>query len=555
MDLLKSQLARIQQQLGQLSASQRMLAMALVAIMVLTLLWWSSFAARSEMEALLPQSLTPDEMTSIRAHLEANGVKYTTVGDRIHVPSSQKMKLLGELSYAGALPANIKNAFEEMITKSGPFDSTSKQDRLWNIARQTNLAQILGQWPPVRHAAVIIDLPNQQRTFRLSEPSATVSLSLKGGEKGTQRMADAAAALVSGSVANLPRHKVSVLINMQPFSIRDTEDPQLAGGAASDEWLVFQQKAEQYYKRKVDEHFAAFVEGVICTISVAPNFRRIEQTVHEVDPKNYLQKEVTSETTTEESNSTVNTTVEPGIASNAPLAISADTSANGGDATSTVNDKSKSAYTVDFGRTDTRSMDPGGDARVTGASVLLPRSHFIRVYRKNKGMSDDQQPDETVLEAFIAQEIARLKPAVRRCLNGASEEVVHVESYTDLMPLASAAPQVASAAPMMLLVTSHAKEIVLGGLALVSLFMVSSMVKKGSTTPVATPYAGVTKPSQLAPPDEVAGEVRESGPLLDGMELDEDSVKAQQMLSQVANLVEENPDAAATLVKRWLNRS
>ena len=58
-----------------------------------------------------------------------------------------------------------------------------------------------------------------------------------------------------------------------------------------------------------------------------------------------------------------------------------------------------------------------------------------------------------------------------------------------------------------------------------------------------------------APPDEVAGEVRESGPLLDGMELDEDSVKAQQMLSQVANLVEENPDAAATLVKRWLNRS
>jgi flagellar biosynthesis/type III secretory pathway M-ring protein FliF/YscJ len=188
--------------------------------------------------------------------------------------------------------------------------------------------------------------------------------------------------------------------------------------------------------------------------------------------------------------------------------------------------------------------------------VLLPRSHFVRTYRALKKMPEDQQPDETVLDAFIALEVAKLKPAVQLCLNGASADAVHVADYTDLMPRASAgSPQAASAAPMMLLVTTHAKEIALGALALVSLFMVSSMVKKGSASPVAATYASATKPSQLAPPEEVAGEVRESGPLLDGMELDEDSVKAQQMLNQVANLVEENPDAAATLVKRWLNRS
>jgi len=47
----------------------------------------------------------------------------------------------------------------------------------------------------------------------------------------------------------------------------------------------------------------------------------------------------------------------------------------------------------------------------------------------------------------------------------------------------------------------------------------------------------------------------EGDPLLDGMELDEESAKAQQMLNQVSALVEENPDAAANLVKRWMNRS
>jgi flagellar biosynthesis/type III secretory pathway M-ring protein FliF/YscJ len=39
------------------------------------------------------------------------------------------------------------------------------------------------------------------------------------------------------------------------------------------------------------------------------------------------------------------------------------------------------------------------------------------------------------------------------------------------------------------------------------------------------------------------------------MELDEDSIKAQTMVDQVSTMVKENPDSAAQLVKRWLNRS
>jgi len=37
------------------------------------------------------------------------------------------------------------------------------------------------------------------------------------------------------------------------------------------------------------------------------------------------------------------------------------------------------------------------------------------------------------------------------------------------------------------------------------------------------------------------------------MELDEDSIKSQQMLTQVTELVGENPDMAASLIKRWMN--
>jgi flagellar biosynthesis/type III secretory pathway M-ring protein FliF/YscJ len=39
------------------------------------------------------------------------------------------------------------------------------------------------------------------------------------------------------------------------------------------------------------------------------------------------------------------------------------------------------------------------------------------------------------------------------------------------------------------------------------------------------------------------------------MELDEDAVRTQQMLDQVATLVDENPDSAASLVRRWMVRN
>jgi flagellar biosynthesis/type III secretory pathway M-ring protein FliF/YscJ len=54
--------------------------------------------------------------------------------------------------------------------------------------------------------------------------------------------------------------------------------------------------------------------------------------------------------------------------------------------------------------------------------------------------------------------------------------------------------------------------------------------------------------------EEDAAEVGESGQTLDGVELDEETVRAQQVVEQVSTLVKENPDTAANLIKRWMNR-
>ena len=62
MDLLKSQLDRIQRQLAGLTASQKMLTAALVAIMVMTLIWWGRYAGEAEMEPVLDQAFSQDDI-------------------------------------------------------------------------------------------------------------------------------------------------------------------------------------------------------------------------------------------------------------------------------------------------------------------------------------------------------------------------------------------------------------------------------------------------------------------------------------------------------------
>ena len=55
MDFLKTQLERLQAQFALLTASQKMLSVSLVAIMVMTLAWWSRYAGTAEMQPLLEQ--------------------------------------------------------------------------------------------------------------------------------------------------------------------------------------------------------------------------------------------------------------------------------------------------------------------------------------------------------------------------------------------------------------------------------------------------------------------------------------------------------------------
>ena len=158
---------------------------------------------------------------------------------------------------------------------------------------------------------------------------------------------------------------------------------------------------------------------------------------------------------------------------------------------------------------------------------------------------------------------------IKTCAALASDADVSLGMFYDFPPPGAATARLAgpggaaagaTSSTLASLLTTHSREVVLGGLAVVSLFMVSMMVRRSG--PVAAGVSGVASVGAFQMPTPVldatetlAGEVGEGKSMLDAMELDEDAVRAQQMLDQVEAMVEDNPDAAAGLVKRWLSRT
>ena len=251
---------------------------------------------------------------------------------------------------------------------------------------------------------------------------------------------------------------------------------------------------------------------------------------------------------------------EPGTLPNATMAVVPPAGAGGGEQSSQETD-SKSKYQPFASRVTEERTKAAGLGQPTGAAVLIPRSHVVNVLKFAK--KDAPDPTERQIQDWLKAEQPVLSRMVQTAAGLDAVEKVSMGLYTDLIPaqpLGAAAPAQAaafSAATLTSLADTHSREIMLGGLAVVSLFMVSMMVRRGA--PAVVPVTGGATPALAMPvldaSEQLAGEVSEGKSMLDAMELDEDAVRAQQMVDQVAAMVEDNPDAAASLVKRWMSRT
>jgi len=544
MDFLKSQLDRIQLQLTGLSATQKMLTASLVAIMVLTVLWWGKFAATPVMEPLLSQAFAPDDVSRITLQLEAKNIDYKVVGDKILIPADRKFEVLADLGYARLLPQDTKTGFDEMVNKMTAWDPTSKTEMFMNHGKETMIAQIIRRFPNVNNADVIID-PTVKRMIDGSiQPSATINITMRDGVKPDRHLIQAAADVVAGAQAGMSRSRVKVIVDGVSY---DAGDKSNNGLSVSNDIVELIRLHERHYSDKISEQLA-FIRGAMVSVTVKLNTETKREVSKVVDPKNTVQKEIKTQNRTEETVSNSGMTTEAGALPNTSLS----TGSGGGGSTSTV-EENKVDYFIETSQKQTETSTPAGDATVIAASVRVPRSYFVGIYKNANPQG--KEPDNTLLQPLIDAELPQIQKDVKTCTGLTDDLAVNVSTYFDAIPLMATAPSTATAS-VTSMVGGYSKEIAVGGLALVSLFMVTMMVRKGQPAPLILP-ASITKADavQLSAGETIAGEASEGASALDGMELDEDHVKTQQMLDQVTTMVKENPEGAASLVKRWMTRN
>ncbi|HEX8340845.1 MAG TPA: flagellar M-ring protein FliF C-terminal domain-containing protein [Tepidisphaeraceae bacterium] len=568
MDALKQQLLRIQQQLAGLSASQKMLTGSLIVIMVMTLFSWARFAGSSEMATLIDAPVSAEDLGAIKSMLAGRGIKYEVQGDRILVPEEKRFEIIADLGYAQLLPRNETSGFEQIIAKLTPFDPASKTDRYMDHAREITLSRIVGSWPGVKSANVLMSTERKVGVTRNVQPSATVDVTTKAGVAADRRkLAEAAANLVSGAQGAIARDRVTVMIDGRNQKTQNGDD--LLG----DDNTYVERKAqnENYYIKKIQEAVSN-VPGVFVTVSVDLNTKHTTSSEHTIDKTKVDMLLETSSKSTENAQAAAGG--EPGVGANTGVTIEQASTSGAGQ--SSTGEESKSRFQVDHGFKDTQVIDRAGAAPAIGAALRIPDSYFIAAWKKrNGGISaagavPPRDPSDAELEVIVQRELPKLRSLVQAATAIKNVENITVETYIDL----TEAPALGDSATAGLaaLPTSFgfgAKEIAIAVLAVVSLFMMSMMVRKSApagsgqlamagmgSVPMTLDEADAVeaRKSTLGSATDLAGEVGEAGMMLTGHELSGDEMEAKQMIEQVGTMVKENPDAAANLVKRWLNR-
>jgi len=558
MDALKLQLARIQQQLGKLSASQKMLTASLLAIMVLTLMYWSRYAGTPELEAVLPQSLSSDELVRIRAKLQGAGVPFTVEGDRVMVSTERKFEALALLSYDNLLPDDTSNAFSDIVSKLNPLSPPSTSDRMWNVGYQNALQQIIRKYPGVQDARVIISPISERRMGQSIEPSASVAIFLRKGEKPTKKFANTVADLVAGAQAALNRARVTVTIDDQSFLIADRSKSGIAGGS---EISDLEKEYEAYFRQKVEESLVGYGQ-VNASVRVKLDNQSEKTVAEKYTGVTKAEKQIKNDTS-ESSTNGGGGAAEPGAASNSPLTVDPTGGTHVASGTSTTTAKEDTTFENFPSKEVTQTEKQAGHAEPVSVAVQLPISYFASML-KSRASGSAKEPDPASIDDFFLKEHrTRIVQLVKAATGIKDEALIVVDTYND-QPIMLAAVGTdgsgsgSSGGGIVGSVGGYAKEIAVGVLALMSLVMVSMMVKKGTPMPIVTASIAVPEVEEaisIGSDETVAGEVGESDQALDGMELDSGTVKAQQMIEQVSTMVKENPDGAANLVKRWLNRA
>ena len=557
MDRLRQVLEEISTRLCVLNTSQR-IAIGMCALVVVgSFAWLMQWSTTPEMVPLVNHAFSYAELDSAEESLRANGVDYDIRGTRIFVGLGDRHNALRLLYTAGALPEGSLFDMAAVVTDQNPFQAPEARSYAQNYAKGNELAKIIATSPLVQKASVMINPRTKRRLGGVSDvPTASIALTLAGRSELTDAMVDGFAKLVSGAVAGLKPHNVYVT-NTATGRSRSVPHPD---DIASFDLFGMQKKREAHLQSKIMTKLA-HIPGVQVVVSVElDTSRRVTTRMTHATPQTKLETNKTSE----QGSST--RAVEPGVQANLGQAV---TGRSGGQ-TNLTEQTTLENFEPKLSQTETIEQIPFATKSVT-AAIGIPRSFLVGVFRARHPDKEEPKEDDPDFVSVRDEQVARVKSSVERIVMAKDPKDVEVDVYPDMEwsadgPVWSSAPSAVAFAgggsdslEPMRLASAYGPPVGLAMLALVSMFMMLRVVKN-----VPTPAKeSKPEPSEEAVPSgeepmltvgpSPVGQAAVSESLLVAQEVDDDTLRYQQIGEEVIKLVEADPEGAAKLIKRWMD--
>lgn len=561
MERLRRFISNINAQLSVLSVSQRIAIGLCAALAVVSLLWLMQWSTTPDMVPLVTHDFNLDELASAESSLKSAGIAYQVIqGRRILVPPGDQHNALRVVNEADALPDGSLFDMESVVTDSNPFESPEARLFRQNYARANELAKIIATSPFVRQARVMINPVTKRRLGGASDvPTASVTVTLAGGQTITQSMVEGFAKLVSGAVAGLKPYNVAVIDSrtMQSYALPHPED------AAAWDVLTMVKRREEHIRSKIQSALAD-IPGVRVAVTVDLDMtKRVTQNLSHDPPEPRLEKE----NNVEDSSGAAPT--EPGVQANLGQAV---TAASAGK-TSTTEERTTENFEPKLAKSETIEQMPFS-TRSVSAAIGIPRSFVVGVLRAQLGdPAAEPKEDDSNYVAVRDAQVARVRSTVERIVMAKSRKDVEVDVYPDVewageggvwsrgVGGAVLADRAAADGGLLTLVRTFAPQAGLALLALISLVAVARIVKKSADLTDAPVREGHDPGGE--PGEEVAltvssapiGQAAASESLLTGMEVDPDMLRYQEIGAEVSKMVDKDPEGTADLIRRWVESS
>ncbi|MGH7194129.1 MAG: flagellar M-ring protein FliF C-terminal domain-containing protein, partial [Candidatus Saccharimonadales bacterium] len=497
------------------------------------------------------QNFSSEELTAMQAAFGKAGLSsFEVEGNRIRVPRSQKAKYLGALADAEAMPAEFGSYMANAVNKPGPFTSKQQSEMMMKVALEQQLSKIIKEMKGIEKAAVIYAIDKKGGFQKESNTTASVSVKPLGSAPLAPGQIPAIRYLVARAIPGLAPDRVTI-IDTNAGRAYNASGSDGAPDVLDDPYVSHRKHYQEEFESKVRQALS-FVPGVIVTanVEIDRELRHSEQK-RKIDPKS-VPISISDENETNASDSG-GAAGQPGLQAQQPRANSPAQLAQSGKSSHT--DKEHTTHTerhevsTDLTTTERAGLIP---TQVTVA-VGIPSSYLEHLWREQNPAPPGSPPapiDKKALAKIEEAETTKIKDI-------ASAVIPQFDLTTDTRPLITV--KTFQPVPMGEIAEPAVSQLAAGwmvenwstlgmvGLGLVSLMMLRSMARSGPG-PAALPDLPLPPPETEQATESPAEEAEVKAP----SRLKRRTGQGQSLRDELADLVREDPDMAANILRTWI---